>query len=208
MADFYEKTQDAASITHLKASYKKEDHWNPPVSIKTISEGIFSLKHFKISEDDRVSSSKETVFFSEGKTSQEDCAAIAASLAFAGAGETSYDYFGKRNRARYVLVRTVCIENCFYDRVRQLLSFELCGEETNDDDSQDGDSHHDYCRQAIIPYSEIYKKAISYIENLDRMTNVIRAGEISPLWFICQRDQRGLIPLSAIGADGVQNFYF
>jgi hypothetical protein len=197
MADFYEKTKDSASITHLKESYTKQEHWNPPVSIKTIAGGIFSLKHFKINEDDRVSSSKETVFFSEGKTREEDCAAIAASPAFQAGDETSYDYFGKRNRDRYALLRAVAIENCFYDRVQQLLSFELCEEETSDDDSQDN-----YCCQAIIPYAEIHKKAISYIENL------AKTGGISPLWFVCQRDRRGLIPLSAIGADGVHNFYF
>jgi hypothetical protein len=192
MADFYEKTQDAASITHLKESYLKHDHWNTPVSIKTISEGIFSLKHFKINDDMRVSSSKETIFFSEGISREENCAAIAASPALQSGDETSYNYFGKRNRDRYALVRAKSIENCYYDKVRQLLCFELCEEETDDDDY----------RQAIIPYSEIHKKAIGYIEDL------AKAEEISPLWFVCQRDSRGFIPLSAIGADGVHNFYF
>jgi hypothetical protein len=188
MADFYEKTKDSASIKHLTKSYTKDDHWNPPVSIKTMSEGIFSLKHFKTNDDNRVSSSKETVFFSEGKTGEAACAAIASSLAFQAGDENSYDYFGKRNRVRYALIRTAGIEDCYYDRVRQLLMFELCGEETS--------------YAAIIPYSEINKKAISYIENCAGV------GEISPLWFFCQRDKRGLIPLSAIGVDGVHNFYF
>jgi hypothetical protein len=209
MADFYEKTRDAASIAHLKAAYKRVDHWNPQVSIEIISTETFLLKPFKLNDDLRVSSSKETTYLSEGKTTGENCAAIAASPAFRAGDETSYDYFGKRNRSRYTLVWTERIENCFYDRVQQLLKFTLCGEE---DDSQ-----------AVIPYSEINKKAIDYIENLAKltavkqttvklttvsMTTAISPGEFTPRWFVCQRDRRGLIPLSAIDADGVRNFYF
>jgi hypothetical protein len=187
MADFYEKTKDAASIAHLKATYRKDAHWNPSVSIKAISEGKFSLKQFKVNDDMRVSSSKETLFFSEGKTTQADCALIATSPAFSSPSEPSFDYFGKRSSTRYALVLAQNIEGCFYDRTQQLLRFDLCGDETV---------------QALIPYSEINKKAISYIEDL------AKSSDFRPLWFVCQRDSRGLIPLSTVGADGIHNFYF
>ncbi|GHU08450.1 hypothetical protein FACS1894151_04370 [Spirochaetia bacterium] len=198
MADFYEKTKDAANQKNLEALWKREDHWDTSVSLKAVSEGKFSLRNFKTNEEGRISSSKETRYQPEGKTVPADLASILTisdsaipelSAHRSMAEEQSYDYFAKRSAQHYHILFAEGITDCSYDRVNQILRFSF----------RAGPDKEAF--PGIIPYSEINLGAIGYIENMAKTERPER-------WFICAPERRGLIPLSAVTEKGVENFYF
>jgi hypothetical protein len=190
MADFYESTKNITDLKNLKALYLREDHWGGVVSLKNISQGNFALKNFRTNDEGRLSSSKETKYASLEKTTQADCEAISSVLEDSppALGEETFDYFGKPGGRSYRLIFAEGISGCVYDRVNQTLRFSLCfGEEDI---------------PALIPYSEITRTAIQ------RMESLASEEHFSGRWFVCEQERRGVIPLSMVTSDGVENFYF
>jgi hypothetical protein len=191
MADFYEGTQGMASFRGLGNLAARGEHWDAALSLDTISRSCFTLRNFKINEEGRLSSSKGTHYFSQGKTGMEQIeemsAAFSAVPADDPADHPAYDYFGKKGGGRYRLVLAEGMGDCEYDRVNQRLTFTLhtgAGE-----------------LPAFIRYSAINKGAIQYIEDLAK-------ADFSRRWFIGEADRQGFIPLSMITGLGVENFFF
>jgi hypothetical protein len=183
---FYDKTKEAASPENLANRCKQEEYWNPPVSLRQISRSVFTLRNCGISDEGRISSSKETGWTKSGMT---DAAAVKdiATLFPPDADEPDYDYFGGRKKDTYCLVHAREIPYIRYDRVNQELDFVL--------DSGRGNV------QALIPYSELHMPALRFIEEL------AEKGPFGPLWFVCRRNGNACVPLCMIGEE-VNNFYF
>jgi hypothetical protein len=201
MADFYEKTADAASYSSLKSLYERGEHWDTAVSLKTLSQSSFTLRNFKVSDEGRLSSSKETHFISSGTTAAADCEVLPA---FADLVEEDnvYDYFGRQGGGTYCAVLSNAIGDCVYDKVSQELSFVFSTENAKTENAEDDDDESAAGVPAVIPYSEINLRAVRFIEGL------AERGAFPPRWFICEHNRRGLLPLSMVTEKGVEDFYF
>jgi hypothetical protein len=199
MADFYEATANAASRGSLKSLYERGEHWDAGVSLKEISRNTFSLRNFKASDEGRLSSSKETRYTGWGKTKAAGCESLSADFRPHAVDEQRYDYFAKQGRRTYCVVLSGAIVDCVYDKVRQELRFVFS---TEKEKTEDDDGEPALSLPALIPYSDINLAAIRFMEALAGK-DAFPAG-----WFICERSRRGLIPLSLVGDQGVENFYF
>jgi hypothetical protein len=202
MADFYEKTADAASYSSLKSLYEGGEHWDTGVSLKTLSQSSFTLRNFKVSDEGRLSSSKETHFISSGTTAAADCEALPA---FADLAEEDnvYDYFGRQGGRTYCAVLSGAIAYCVFDKVRQELRFVFSTENAKTENAEGEDEDESAAGvPAVIPYSEINLRAVRFIEGL------AGRGAFPPRWFICEHSRRGLLPLSMVTEKGVEDFYF
>jgi hypothetical protein len=190
-ADFYEGTKQFTGAAGLEKLYVENRHWDGTLSLKDIARSSFTLKNFKLSAEGRISSSKETHFIKRGESRAADYEAV--ELPPYDPESDRYEYFGRREN-RYELLCASGIEDCVYDRVRQELEFYF---RTGSDDRI----------PAFIPYSEISSQAIRYMERLSEKQAGGVSGD-SPKWFICSRKKRRLVPLSAFGENGTEDFYF
>jgi hypothetical protein len=196
LPDFYDSTKKSSSLENLKSCYRKKEHWNPPLSLDEISRSVFTLRNCKISEGGRLSSSAETRFMPQGKTSSGMLAETAPLFPpFPPEGREGYNYFAGRDSDAYCLLSVREIAAAGYDRVRQELRFVFIL--NNGDDSDDEPPEV----PGFIPYAEINLPAIRFIEALAGKT-------LGPDWFVCRKTKESCVPLAVIDGGGVNNFYF
>jgi hypothetical protein len=199
-ADFYEGTKQFTGPAGLEKLYGENRHWDGALSLKDIARSSFTLKNFRLSAEGRISSSKETHVIKRGLTCAADYEAV--ELPPYDPESDRYEYFGRREN-RYELLRASGIEDCVYDRVTQELEFYF----RTDSGGR---------IPAFIPYSEISASAIKYVERLAGKPGAGKPDTGKPggasgdflKWFVCSREKRGLIPLSALGKNGTEDFYF
>ncbi|MDR3238089.1 MAG: hypothetical protein LBT84_06270, partial [Spirochaetia bacterium] len=184
MADFYDSTKDAGGMQNIKSLYNRENHWDASISIRHISEAVFTLKNYKINDDGRISSSKGTTFFYKEKTSADSL----YQLTLFHNDDYRYNYFKKKRSAEYELICSENITDCLYNEAGQVLHFTF--------ETKNGNI------PGLIPWAGLNMSAINYIEEL------AENGSRESMWFLCRREMRGFVPLSMIGQNGVENFYF
>jgi hypothetical protein len=106
------------------------------------------------------------------------------------------------------------IHDCVYDKVHQVLRFTFRGDSKEENENDEEEDDADDGLPGLIPYSEISEKAIAFIEGLGKAVQQQSEAEsgqspdTAARWFICSRERRGLVPLSAFGEKGTEDFYF
>ncbi|MDR3199975.1 MAG: SWIM zinc finger family protein [Spirochaetales bacterium] len=191
LPDFYDKTKDLSSLRALRDRYTSEDNWAAGLSLKAISEGVFTLRDYKINDERKLSSSKATLCSPLEKTSAaiwEKAAEISGAAGSAEASPAAYDYFGRSRGKNYAVVSCLAITGCRYDKARQRLCFLVCGEEEE--------------LPAVIPYSPVSIAAIRRIESLAAQK------DFPARWFAGEITPQGFIPLCGADEKGVDSFYF
>ncbi|MDR2768477.1 MAG: hypothetical protein LBB82_09170 [Treponema sp.] len=214
MADYYEKTKNLTGIKNLRSLLYRQDNWDAGVSLKQIGGENFGLWNFRLNDEGRISSAGTTHYIQRKKTAMSDIAKIAVTLAGekkkkdSDGAEKGEGYFKKRRSAAYRIIFAAGIHDCVFDKLSQALTFtvELVrGGADGTGDETDSES----CVEAFIPYSEINADAIRFIEEQSGLNAPGHGAQNAfPRYFICSSSQRGLVPLSAIGEDGVENWYF
>ena len=189
MADYYEKTQNLVSAENVRWQYRHNDHWENNMSLETISASAFTLRNFKMNQQFRISSSKQTscdvssIVTKEYIDSFEEIRHL-----FEIPDLIPYDYFGQRQQEQIVLVPFNNIGNVVFDRTEQALNFTL----------EDGKNSH----PAVLPYSTFSAYAVSRIEMIGRMSD----GNTRHM--VCVSKSQNLLPVCMIGKDGIDNIYY
>lgn len=192
MADYYERTEQLADMENLSRQYQKNEHWTERVSLYTLSHAEFTLRNFKLNSLNRLSSSSQTQCELTGKVDMGNTARLAELPLFSGIdreSEMKYDYFRKRQPPRLVPIPFTAVSGADFSHTKQKLFLTLDGPAT------DG-------VEVMLPYNEMTKDAIRYLETLFRLKKE------TPRYMVCLADRDGLIPVSVVGESGIDNFFF
>ena len=189
MADYYEKTQNLVSAENIRWQYRQNDHWENSMSLETISSSVFTLRNFKMNQQFRVSSSKQTLCDVTSDVTKDYIDGFEEiKHLFEIPEPIPYDYFGQRQQEQIVLIPFNKIGNVVFDRTEQDLQFTL----------EDGKSSH----PAVLPYSTFSAYALSRIEMIGRMSDG------NTRYMVCISKVQHLLPVCMIGKDEIDNIYY
>lgn len=192
MADYYEQTEHLADMENLLRQYQKNEHWGGSVSLYSLSHAAFTLRNFKLNSQNRLSSSSQTQCELTGKVDSGDIASLVSLLLFSGIdgeSERKYDYFRKKQPPRLVLIPFTSLLEADFSHTEQKLFLTLDGPQIAE-------------MKVTLPYSEMTKEAIRYLERLFRLKKK------APCYMVCLAGQDGLMPVSVVSQSGINNFFF
>lgn len=192
MADYYEQTEHLADMENLLRQYQKNEHWGGSVSLYSLSHAAFTLRNFKLNSQNRLSSSSQTQCELTGKVDSGDIALLVSLPLFSGIdgeSERKYDYFRKKQPPRLVLIPFTSLSEADFSHTEQKLFLTLDGPQIAE-------------TKVTLPYSEMTKEAIRYLERLFRLKKK------APCYMVCLAGQDGLMPVSVVSQSGINNFFF
>lgn len=193
---FYDNAK--TSYDDVRNNYRKKIHFENNISIEEISKYKFKLINCKINSEERISSSKfSSVILNdridyklinaikESKTNEE---LFAENYDDVKDIEFKYDYFNKNDRSKIIIVKFNKIENVYFDKIEQMLYFNIVNESD--------------MLTLNVKYNSIHSNGIKYIMNY-KNSNIDKDK-----FMILEKTKYYIRPISIININAVINIFF
>lgn len=188
---FYKDAESTESVSAMKTWLHHGRHWAENTSMGLIASRRFTLRYFKVNQQNRISSSQKTSVVMNAPTRVEDVLLLpfAEQRAERLLHQPPFVYFAKKRPEKAVLVAAAGLEEVFFDQVGQKLTFYFSG-------------LSGIRFRGEIPYAPFMEPAIRFLEQFSKKACT------ATVYFVCLLRNQALFPVSLIDETGVRQFYF
>lgn len=184
LSDIYDNTADAASKQSFKKQFRRHCHWQNEVSLETISGKIFQLINYKADSKKRISSSKQTVCIIGCDLVPEN---ISREI-FVLPSPPEYNYFSAGGSDSFCVYPISRVDDIVFDTSQQVLKFTLVSPREN-------------AVRCDIIHSQVNDMAERFIE-------LLAEKDMSEHFMVLRITRKANIPISLMGKNGINNFFF